>query len=205
MNREETKTIIRAMMSSYPNYKPQNLSETVDVWQAMLDDVDYKLISIALKSYIRTDRSGFAPSIGQLMDYVSKLTEKESMTDAEAWAVVKKAISNSAYDSVDEFAKLPPVIQRAIGRPNVLKQMALSTDFNEGVESSNFKRTYRALAEKEKEYNKMSADAQMLIGKLHQSGYELPKKQETIQDGEPMLINDIIQSKIDKVRKELRG
>ena len=64
MTREETKTIIRVLMAAYPNFKPESLTETVQIWHMMLEDVDYKLISLAVKSYIRTNNSGFAPSIG---------------------------------------------------------------------------------------------------------------------------------------------
>ena len=39
MTREETVKIIRIMVDSYPNYKPNDISETVDVWQMMLGGI----------------------------------------------------------------------------------------------------------------------------------------------------------------------
>ena len=67
MTREETVKIIRIMVDSYPNYKPNDISETVDVWHMMLSDYDYNLVAMALNAYILSDTSGFAPSIGQLV------------------------------------------------------------------------------------------------------------------------------------------
>ena len=58
MTREETVKIIRIMCDCYPNYKPNNLSETVDVWNMMLKDCVYEQVSVALKAYIRSDTSG---------------------------------------------------------------------------------------------------------------------------------------------------
>ena len=52
MTREETVKIIRIMVDSYPNYKPNNISETVDVWNMMLSEYTYEQISVALKAYI---------------------------------------------------------------------------------------------------------------------------------------------------------
>lgn len=75
MTRDETVKIIRIMCDCYPNYKPSNLSETVDVWNMMLENCTYEQVSVALKAYVFSDTSGFAPSIGQL---INKLHEVQS-------------------------------------------------------------------------------------------------------------------------------
>ena len=108
MTREETVKIMRIICDSYPNYKPTNLSEIVDVWCMMLSDYTYDEVSIALKAYITSNTSGFAPVIGQLIEMIKTITEGQELNDMEAWAIVSKAIRNSAYNSVEEFAKLPP-------------------------------------------------------------------------------------------------
>ena len=101
MTREETVKIIRIMVDSYPNYKPNDISETVDVWKMMLSDYDYNLVAMALKAYILSDTSGFAPSIGQLVAKIQTLSKPQELSEMEAWSLVKKAISNSAYDYVE--------------------------------------------------------------------------------------------------------
>ena len=88
MTRDETVKIIRIMCDCYPNYKPSNLSETVDVWQMMLNEYDYSQISMALKTYVHSDTSGFAPSIGQLINKLhevqspQELNERRSITSS---------------------------------------------------------------------------------------------------------------------------
>lgn len=52
MTREETKKIIMVMAASYPNYKPLDISMTVDAWQMMLEEYSYNEIALALKAYI---------------------------------------------------------------------------------------------------------------------------------------------------------
>ena len=91
------------MVDSYPNYKPNDISETVDVWQMMLSDYDYNLVAMALKAYILSDTSGFAPSIGQLVDKMKSITNPQELNEMEAWSLVCDALSNSGYNYVAEY------------------------------------------------------------------------------------------------------
>lgn len=159
------------MVDSYPNYKPNNISETVDVWQMMLSEYTYEQISVALKAYILSDTSGFAPSIGQLVCKMQSITKPQELNEMEAWSIVSKAIRNSGYNSIDEFAKLPPLIQKAVGLPDQLRTWALDENYNEQVVSSNFMRCYRTELARNEELSKMSTDVRSLIDNASKSSY----------------------------------
>lgn len=158
MTHDETKLIIRSMMAAYPNFKPDNIAETIAVWELMLKDKSYKEMEVALMQYIRTNNSGFAPSIGQLMECLHTVTTPQTLSEYQAWAMVMKAIRNSAYNADEEFAKLPEVVQASIGTAHQLHSMAIDPEFNESVASSNFMRTYRAMQARKKELAKMSPE-----------------------------------------------
>ena len=162
MTRDETVNIIRIMVDSYPNYKPNNLSETVDVWHTMLSDYDYNLVSMALKSYILSDTSGFAPAIGQLVTKMHSITQPQELNEMEAWSLVSKAIRNSIYNAADEYAKLLQIVQKAVGLPNQLMQWAIDDNYNESVVSSNFMRCYRIELAREKELSMLPEDARQI-------------------------------------------
>ena len=162
MTRDETVNIIRFMVDSYPNYKPNNLSETVDVWHMMLSDYEYNLVSMALKSYILSDTSGFAPAIGQIVAKMHSITQSQELNEMEAWSLVSKAIRNSIYNSADEYAKLPPIVQKAVGLPSQLMQWAIDDSYNESVVSSNFMRCYRIELAREKEMSMLPEDAKQI-------------------------------------------
>ena len=163
MTREETVKIIRIMVDSYPNYKPNDISETVNVWNMMLSEYTYEQISVALKAYILSDTSGFAPSIGQLVAKIQTLTKPQELNEMEAWALVSKSIRNSGYNSVEEFAKLPPLVQKAVGLPDQLMTWSLDENYNERVVSSNFMRCYRTELARHEELSKMPAEIKALI------------------------------------------
>ena len=171
MTREETVKIIRIMVDSYPNYKPNDISETVDVWNMMLSDYDYNLVAMSLKAYILSDTSGFAPSIGQLVAKIQTLTKPQELSEMEAWSLVKKAISNSAYDYVEEFHKLPPIIQKCVGSAYQLKCWSLDEDFNEQVVSSNFARSYRTMVARQEEFLKMPQEIRDVISSVSNDLY----------------------------------
>ena len=171
MTREETVKIIRIMVDSYPNYKPNDISETVDVWQMMLSDYDYNLVAMALKAYILSDTSGFAPAIGQLVSKIKSITKPQELSEMEAWSLVSKAIRNSGYNSVEEFAKLPPLVQKAVGLPDQLRIWALDENYNEQVVSSNFMRCYRTELARHEELSKMPKEVKALIDSVSNNSY----------------------------------
>ena len=171
MTREETVKIIRIMVDSYPNYKPNDISETVDVWHMMLSDYDYNLVAMALKAYILSDTSGFAPSIGQLVDKMKSITSPQELNEMEAWALVCDALSNCGYNYAEEYAKLPPLVQKAVGLPTQLQTWALTENLNKDVVGSNFMRCYRIEVERQKEISKMPQNIREMLENTSNGSY----------------------------------
>lgn len=172
MTRDETVKIIRIMCDCYPNYKPSNLSETVDVWNMMLNEYDYSQISMALKAYVHSDTSGFAPSIGQLINKLHEVQSPQELNEMEAWLLVGKALRNGTYGAVEEFNKLPPLVQKAVGSPDNLRNWAQTdSESIENVVQSNFMRTYRTVVNRAKEYQKMPKDIKALIKNANKDSY----------------------------------
>lgn len=166
MTRNETKEVVMAIYNLFPNWKPSDLSFTVDTWNVFLAEYDKKEVQVALATYVKSNTSGFAPSVGQLIQLLPSLIKKEEslLNEAEAWSLVRKAIRKSSYYAEEEFQKLPEAIKKAIGSPSNLRVLACNEDYNEEVESSNFKRAYRTVLAREKEIQRMPKQVQELIG-----------------------------------------
>lgn len=159
MTREETKKLIRVIASTYPNWKPENLSDTVDAWCWSLEDYPFEAIQASYKIYIRTDKSGFAPSVNQLITNLSKARELDSLSEGQAWALVKRAIQDGNYHSEERFNELPEIVQKAVGSPNMIRQWAM-TDSDEvnTVIMSNFQRTYSVMVKRENDKASISPE-----------------------------------------------
>jgi hypothetical protein len=154
MTRDEVKEIIMIMTYTYSNYKPADITATVDTWTAILSSYQFEHIRAALHSYILSDTKGFAPTPGQLIDKIP--IKSFDMTEMEAWGKVNKALSNSSYHAKEEFDKLPLVVQKTLGRFEVLQEWAgMEIDTVQSVIQSNFIRNYRTVLQREKEHNKL--------------------------------------------------
>lgn len=163
MTRDDTKQILAVIDATYPNFKVENPTETINAWHFFLADYDYNKIAIALKAYVATSGSGFAPSAAELIDMANKSYQYNIETEQGAWDMVSKALRNSAYNSREEFEKLPPLVQKAVGSPAQLREWALDPNFNHSVESSNFKRQFRELAQQDIKLKRMPMEMRAMI------------------------------------------
>lgn len=169
----------------YPNYQVENKEFTINAWYSIIGDCDYKPMEKALRAYITTDTSGFAPSIGQLINKLNEVQSPQELNEMEAWLLVSKALRNGTYGAVKEFNKLPPLVQKAVGSPDNLRNWAQTdSESIENVVQSNFMRTYRTVVNRAKEYRKMPKDIQALIESTNRSSYSAQigsKNQHTIK------------------------
>jgi len=166
MSITDAKKLIASMMAVYENYNPKDPEGlTAKMWADTMPDYSYTQADAALRSYIRSSTSGFAPTPGQLIDIIHTMTTPQELNEMEAWAVVRTAIGRSGYYAAEEFAKLPISVQKAVGSADQLRVWAMDDYFNENGVMSSFQRSYRAVLERQKEISKMSNDVQMLIEK----------------------------------------
>ena len=159
MTREEFKVLVKGMKSVYaqPTFIPDN--DAFNVWYELLKDIDYKACAIAIQTYMSTEK--FPPTIADIRAKVN--INPKQITEAEAWDMVRKAISNSSYNSEKEFGRLPEEVKRAVGSPSQLRVWATDTEFNDSVVQSQFLRSYRERCKKSEEFAKLPTNIQTLI------------------------------------------
>ena len=167
MNVNEAKKVIAVMMMSYPNYNPIDIDTTAQLFSELLADYSYKQIDMALRAFISTDTSGFAPSIGQLIEQIQKIGTPDCLSEMQAWALVSDALRNSSCHAEEEFEKLPELVQRAVGSPNLLRSWATTDERSiENVVQSNFMRSYRAEVTRSKELQALPNDIKAIVQNL---------------------------------------
>lgn len=186
MTRDETIKILMVIQAAYPNYKPPDKTVAVNVWAEMLSDIPYEKVSAAVKMYIQTDTSGFAPSVGDVRERVCDIFAKEDdLNETAAWSLVLKAIRRSTYYSEEEFAKLPATVQRAVASPKQLWEWATLEDVDGKtltVIQSNFQRTFRMEQQRERERNKLSPDVLKLMRPLNNPQIEDKPKELSVEE-----------------------
>lgn len=159
MTKEETVQLLMMISAAYPNFKVENKQIATKTWHMMLGEYDKNVVFHALKLYIATSTTGFAPDIGSIIAKINdmqKAVNQEELNEMQAWALVSKALRNGYYGAEKEFAALPETVQKAVGTPSNLRNWA-QTDIEsvENVIQSNFMRTYRAILKREEEKAKI--------------------------------------------------
>ena len=157
MTKNETLQILNILKIAYPtfykNISKQEALDIVDLWSNMFEEDDVLLVIAAVKTFIATDDKGYPPVIGVIKKKMREISHPDTMSEIEAWQLVKKAASNSAYHAKEEFDKLPPTIQKIIGDHNTLRDWGLmDMDKFDTVLQSNFIKFFKINSEKEKEY-----------------------------------------------------
>lgn len=192
MTLEETGIVMDILTTAYPHFysgpNAPDMVKTIRLWGEMFARDDVALVAAAVKALIETDSKGFPPHIGAVKEKLRLISSGDEMTEVDAWGIVAKALRNSTYGSKEEFEKFPPVIKRLVGSPQQLREWgAMDSEAVHSVVASNFQRSYRAIAQREREIAKLPPDVKALVGKIADSKKlgalpekkpELPQKQE---------------------------
>lgn len=169
MTKQDAGRIMYALKTAYPttyvNIGPGEFSQMADVWAALFAEYDARTIMAGLQAFIMADTKGFPPSPGQIVDIIHKTAAgKKELTATEAWALVRRAVSNSSYHAEEEFDRLPDIVKRAVGSPGNIRELA-ATDSStfESVEKSHFIRAYNTELQRMQEQEKIPAEVRLTI------------------------------------------
>lgn len=166
MNKDEFKVIIKAMKSVYTDPKFLPDADAWNVWFALLGDLPYAQVNIAVQKYMLTEK--FPPTIADIRSAAIEVIDdsETDMSELEAWAYVRKAMSNSLYNSQSEFNRLPMACQKAVGDPSVLKDWAMADEMKLTQIEQRFAYAYRSAVERIKQDAKMPPAIKKQISEL---------------------------------------
>lgn len=168
MTRDDVIKIMSVLRGAYPHFyrdiSKQEAYDAINLWTDMFSNDDASIVAAAVKSLIDGDDKGFPPTIGQVKAKMRLLVGSDELTEAEAWNLVSKAVKNGLYGAVEEFEKLPPAVKRIVGSPSQLRDWAsMDSDTLHSVVASNFQRSYKVVATREKEIAALPDDVKKLI------------------------------------------
>ena len=154
MTKQECGELVTTAAAYHPNtFRDESqIDQTVTAWYYALRDVDFKAAMNALVLLEATGKLSYFPTVGMIRNAAVPLTVGEHyLSEAEAVTLWRKAMANGNYHAQEEFDKLPPEMQRAIGSPDNLKwDNNVQGEFNMNVEESHFRRVYNVTVERMK-------------------------------------------------------
>lgn len=130
MTKAETSSVLTILKTAYPNFyrnmKQAEGEATLNLWTVMFAGDDVEIVKLALYRLIES-HEGFPPDIATVKGKIRELVSYASgePTYEELWYMLMKAISNGIYGAQEEYEKLPPVLQRYLGSPSAIRDMAM--------------------------------------------------------------------------------
>ena len=142
MTRNETATLLTAMMALFSNLHFNDIELALNSWQAVLEPYDGQQIKDAFSVYARTDTTGFAPTPGKLIAMVEERADP-GLSDGEIISMLTMAARNANYGSEAEFRALPPLLQKAVGSPTTIRNWGMMEPEQLSYEFSGVCRAYK--------------------------------------------------------------
>lgn len=179
VTREQFAVLTKGMKAVYSQATFIPDQDAFNVWYSLLQDLEYEVLSRAIQKHMLTVK--FPPTIADIRESAAQFVPQvQELTELEAWGMVRKAISNSGYNSVEEFNKLPEPVQKAVGNPANLKEWSqMDVDTVESVEASHFVRNFRAVQAREKEMQKLPENIRNQLQLIQQQAIKKLEAPET--------------------------
>ena len=168
----ETGQVMDVLTVAYPQfYRRQTDDECAKallLWAGMFADDAVDVVVAAVKALIASKTDNWPPSIGAVKEHVRRLTRPPERSEAEAWALAARAVRRTDWNHPEvQFERLPPDVRAAVGSPHTLVEWGkVPEDTLASVIASNFRRTYRAHQQSEREYAMLPADVRALAESL---------------------------------------
>lgn len=178
ITRDEIIKVLTILKTAYPKYyanmSKEEAENTIALYYDMFKNDDSKLLALAVKNIIV--KLTFPPSIAEIKSEMYKLTNINE-TPIELWNKLRRAISNSTYNSVEEFEKLPVKVQRYLGSPKALRELGQNdSSINDTVVKGQFLKQIENIIVQEKEEQIMLPEVKQVLGMIGNKLNEKVKK-----------------------------
>lgn len=166
MTVEDVSKLLWMIAGSYDNFKLDNIEAKTNAWYFDLHEFSAEDVYIGYKIFKRTKGSAFAPTPDEIIACMKVPQELAVDSKAGVWNEIRKAIGNSAYNSVKEFERLSEVAKEIVRSAGQLQEWATREDFNESVIQSLVFRSYDEAVKNKSLRGSLPAEAQMRLAQL---------------------------------------
>lgn len=187
MNRTEFSKIMLILRSNYsrfPNYiKPLMDPEVLDTQFIMLEDLEYKQLSVAVMSWCQKEK--FPPTVADLRSEIYE-NSIPGITDDEAWKLFMRAVRNYNYSNADMLYKQLSEHDEALGqvaRSMNIHETAISPMQNQMADRAHFLKMYAVVKNRVKAKGVLSERVKAAIGENMIKSIDSKLNKETLKIG----------------------
>lgn len=164
----ETQKAFALVQSMYPDANRSLSDDALQIvlkeWERQFAGFEAATVFAAIEHLIATRQGAFAPNIAEIKEAVRHLGNAEESTFAEEWPTVLQAIQNSTYNSRESYARLSPQMQKALGSPARLRELAGLDDSSIEYARHDLGKSFAFVRQREADHQKTPASVRAYIG-----------------------------------------
>jgi len=178
MTPEEVSRLLVLAVANFPNLQDKDMEPTAMLWQKMLSDMPYQLAENALVKVLATSK--FFPSVAEIREAASQLTQPAQMTAIDAWGEVLKAIRYYGfYREKEAMAFLPPEVANLVRK---FGWREICTSEQPEVIRAQFRMAWETQAARQKELAVLPAEIREMIAGVSKMLPEVPQMKRVIPE-----------------------
>lgn len=154
MTKEETVRILQLLGSEFPlSYKSLDEEQQrmkAKLWHDTFEKIPSSIVTQAVTEEIIDAHSGFAPTIGQVINrIIRKITPDPDEHAQEAWEKVLSFVRNYGVDEYrDHYLELPENVRKCVSLPDLMAISYNSQEQNHNFEKPRFLNQFKAIQER---------------------------------------------------------
>ena len=178
MNDVEVKQMLATMVSVYTKKLMPEINEfTVNVWQRILADIDFKAAQASLIKWMSTER--YPPTPADIRSGIAIAQMGVISSPDDAWKLIQQAVRKYGYMNQDEALKsFPELINRIVGRFGWMHYCMMPME-DVATYYAQFRNAYNDECQKTKERLQIPDDIQKTLARIGTGGLkQIPEKVE---------------------------
>ena len=162
MDQKEFGQFVMALRTYYPREKILPNKEAMELWFRQLEDIPYSVAEAGLQKWVAIEK--WSPSIADIRQMATSVTEGEVQDWGAAWEKVQKAIRRwGSYQPQEAMESLDELSQQAVKQ---IGWQNLCFSENVAADRANFRLIYERLAERKKTDRLIPEKLKNLIGQM---------------------------------------
>jgi hypothetical protein len=115
MNRQEIIRLLAIATANFPTMQERDMKPTAVLWEQALSDIPYEVAEKAIIKVLSTSK--FFPTIAEIREAATQLTQPRVLDAIEAWGMIVEAIRRyGMYDQEKAMQSLPPDVRAMVKR-----------------------------------------------------------------------------------------
>jgi hypothetical protein len=154
MDIDKFTSLFEILIAAYPGHKfkdEDDMGRTLVVWYTMLNDLPYELLEAAIQKHILQSNSPFFPSINEIRTKALEILSPESITAAEAWGEVLRAVQNYGMYNMEEGLKSLKPLTRKVAEAVGFRTICIASEDEIGVVRGQFLKMYEQMANRQRQ------------------------------------------------------